>query len=338
MTMNTEILNLIPKSRMRAWHAADDITGVVNGGNISNVPDRSGNGRPLSAPSSDGRPTYVASGLNGRPAINFPGTGNPLIYDGTVGNVKHIFVVAAYADAAFGAEFAGLLTGYSDSAADVLVGVNTTTRFNDFSYSNYTYKLRGVSYAAATQAAPMNGSVAVIEAKKTDGWAFAGITLGNQYSYTVRRWKGRVYEVMLFADVLADWELRDVYEYFAIKYFLWSQATSGGPYIFPFQPNWSRPLGLDKTILQSRSVAGSTVSREKQAAKRAFEPRFENRSPEEYEAAAAFWDEHYPEQEFIYRDGASVPPRDATCLFTAGLPSTADSYRSVNYSFQAVES
>ena len=107
--------------------------------------------------------------------------------------------------------------------------------------------------------------------------------------------------------------------------------------MWPFNPNWSRPLTTGKRVLSSVSVSGAFKARTKGTRKIGIEPTFETRSPEEYQTAVEFWDDHYPGTSFIYRDAAFSPAVDTEMRFTSDLPQTAADTRDVTYSFQAEE-
>lgn len=61
----------IPKENLRFWLKADNISGVAGGGQISEWRDSSGQGNHVLQATAGNRPTYVASGLNSKPAVNF---------------------------------------------------------------------------------------------------------------------------------------------------------------------------------------------------------------------------------------------------------------------------
>lgn len=64
----------IPTDTMVGWWAADDITGVADGGAVTVWPSRAG-GVLINA----GNPTYEASWTNSKPAVHFDGTGDWMV-------------------------------------------------------------------------------------------------------------------------------------------------------------------------------------------------------------------------------------------------------------------
>lgn len=337
----SEIETLVSKTGLLAWHAADAIEGVANGANVELVPDKSDFGRDLDCSSS--HPTLATNSINGLPAVNFSGSQNPLIYSSSL-TPKHIFIIAAYADAAFPAggganEYAGLLSPQTGSWP-ILGAEPLSTKFADYNFESagtYTYKRKDIQYAENNLSAPMSGAFSIMEVSLSSGWAMDGIVLGRDRGFSTHKWKGKWVESLFYSRVLTSEEVLDIYEYFAMKYHLWRSVSPSGLDVWPFQPEWVRPMAVGKTVLSSSAVSGARKSRAKSTAKRAFEPQFESRWPEEYEAAKAFWNEKYPGTSFIYRDGAVSPSVDITMEFLSDLPQQAADYRDITYGFQAVE-
>jgi len=61
-------------SGLRLWLKADSITGVANGASVLSWNDESGQANHATAPSAFAAPTFVLSGIGGRPSLNFGGT------------------------------------------------------------------------------------------------------------------------------------------------------------------------------------------------------------------------------------------------------------------------
>jgi hypothetical protein len=256
--------------------------------------------------------------------------------------VKHIFVIAAYADATFptsggAGEYAGLLSGIDTANNAILVGDPTTTKFFNVGYgAGHQYRRRDVIYAESNMQAAMSGAISIFEVSLASGWPLDGIQIGKDRTFANRKWKGPFVGDLMWNRVLADTERFDVYEYIATKYWLWKRVSSGLD-VWPFQPNWTRPLTVDKRVLSSTSVSGANKSRSKGTAKIGIEPQFDLRGPEEYDAAVAFWNDKYPGTSFIYRDDAFSPARETEMRFVSGIQQQAASTREISYSFQAVQ-
>ena len=62
------------------WLDADDASTItLNGSNVSQWDDKSGNDRHATQAIAANQPTYTASGLNGKPVITFPGGGDGFV-------------------------------------------------------------------------------------------------------------------------------------------------------------------------------------------------------------------------------------------------------------------
>lgn len=333
--MSNEFDRLIPTSGLLFWHDAgeayDDASLVV-------MPDRSGNSRSLTATSGPTSPTIVAGALNGRPAVAWSGTQNPLTYTGSM-TIKHLFIVASYTDATFSASLAGLIGGKTvASGAAILVGAASDTKFYNNAYGGtYKFRRRDVSFAENNQQATMSGVFSIYEVSLETGFNVDGLVLGRDRDNTARKWKGRVTDLIGWNRVIDDAERDAVYEYLALKYLLWRQVSSGLN-VWPFQCDWGRSLPSDRPVLVSTTVSGATKERVKGSVKLAVQPQFDTREPEELDAARSFINEHRGVKNFIYRDHAFVPARDYTMRFMSGLnEGKSASYRDHSYSFAAVE-
>lgn len=326
--------DFIPKSGLLAWHAADTAT------DGQTVEDASGNNRTLDSGFGSTPPDLVPDVINGLPAIVFDGsTHDPLQYTGSV-TPKHCFVVAAHEDPAFPAGAlgnGGILTGLASTA--ILIGNAESTRFFDLNLDSvgaFKYRRRDAEFAEGNMQAAFDGNISIFEVENPAGYPLTGLQIGRDRDFATRLWKGPWCEHLIYSRVLEDIERAMVMEYLAMKYHLWRQTTAGKN-VWPFQPDWGRPLNQDKLVLSSTTVSGTRKARSKSSSKKAFELSFTDRSPEEYDAALAFWDEHYPGTSIVYRDDAFVPGRDTEALITSPLSQSAQGYRQIGYGVQLVE-
>ena len=111
---------------------------------------------------------------------------------------------------------------------------------------------------------------------------------------------------------------------------------SSGLDVFPFQADWGRRLSADKRMLSSLSVGGSVKSRSKGSRKIGVDPQFDDRFPEEWNAAVAFWDENTPGS-FVYRDSSVYPEVDTEMRFVSGPAQSGNNFRDISYGFSALE-
>lgn len=315
-------LGVVPRSGLIAWNGykAGESTNAI-------ISDLSGNGRDLDATGAD-PPALQMDVINGQPAWYFNGTDDALLWSGNI-TTKHLFVLAAFEDAAF-ADYQGLYSNEDQNSGDILVSNPTGTNLFDFSGSlTYSYRKNDVLLANNAQAAPMGGQFGLIEVSSATGWAANGIQIGDQQSLG-RKFKGWYAESIAYSTVLSDVQRQMVYEYFAMKFYMWRKVASGLD-VWPFQANWAYPFPTDKAVIASRSINGAFKAREKRPAKDAWELSFAGRSPEEVDAAKAFWDAKHPGTSFIYRDDAYSPSRDSEVLFASGISRQVNGFRDIDY-------
>jgi hypothetical protein len=187
------------------------------------ITDASGNARDLAAASFS--PTLEANVLNGQPGWYFDGTSEPFIYTGAI-TATHVFVVASSDEATFGT-FRGLVSAPTTNWG--LVGDTAGTKFFNLSGS-VLYRKNDVSYAATNMQAPMSGAFALIEWLDPAGEVLDGIQIGQQTSFTARRWLGYFVEAIGFNREL-DWiERRRMMLHFNLRYRL---HRYGVPLYFP---------------------------------------------------------------------------------------------------------
>jgi hypothetical protein len=321
---------LITRSGLQAWHKYE--SGVSANGLCN---DYSGNGRHLVQASTP--PILTSNVINGQSAWAFDGTKNPLVYTGSV-TTKHIFVVGSSSEVTF-PDFRGLLSNTVTFA--ILTGDPASTKFGDTQGAGIfasTYRKNNVVYANANQQAPMNGAFALMEVQIPLGLGLSGIQVGHPFTLAGAQynWRGNWVEQFFYDRVLSESDRQDLYEYIATKFRIWSQNAAGLK-VFPFSPNWPVSLDADKRVISSTAVSGASKGRSKGTKKRTLDAQFGSRMPEEYTAALAFWDEHYPGTSFIYRDESISPSEDIEMKFVSRITKRGNDFRDVDYTFQAVE-
>lgn len=319
-----DLTTLVPKRDLIAFHRC-----VVGEAANGSAPDYSGNARTLVQGSSP--PVITPNILNGRAGWYFDGTKNPLAWSGSV-TPKHVFVLAAAEESTF-TQYRGLLSGLA--AGNWLTANNSGTTFFTFG-SEYDYLSDDVAYADFDWQAPRGLVPAIIEVTHPGGIAMDGIQIGQQLIDATRKWKGYYFADLLFAEIQTGINRFAVFEYFAMEWLKWRKVASGLD-VWPFQPNWSQPVSVDKTVLASNAVSGAYKGRTKTTAKRGVQLSFENRWEEEADAARAFWDTKYPGTSFIYRDDGYTPPRDTEVRFASAFAYKQDGYLDSTYGFQLVQ-
>lgn len=157
----------------------------------------------------------------GEKYLLFDGTNSPLKSGADVGDfmLKHIFIVAAYANAAF-SDYSGLITRFAASVG-MLVSNNSGTKFVDFSLPALEYRKSGVSYAASNMQAPMSGQPELIELYYPTGFAVDNIQIGKDRDLSGRLWNGRVDFAFGLERAASSLELRQIRLYAQLRSRLW---------------------------------------------------------------------------------------------------------------------
>jgi hypothetical protein len=218
---------IVPTTGLTAWHSADGVTGVADGGNVGTIPDNSGHSRDLTGVFPWN--TLDADALNGKPSVVFSGIYNPLVYTGSVVG-QHFFIVAAYQDAAFAAA-SGLLT--DKTTYGIFFGSNGTTKFTDITAvagASTTYKKNDTAFALSNMQAPMSGGIVLLEVNLQAAITMDGIQLGQLTTSAPDKWKGPWCETLIYSTSLSAAQRRAVLLYFAMKYGI---STFSLPLYFP---------------------------------------------------------------------------------------------------------
>jgi hypothetical protein len=319
---------IVPLKDLEAWYQF--VEGASGDGF---APDFSGKGRDAVAATA--QPTAWANAINGEYGWYFNGSRNPLVYSGAV-TVKQVFMVAAFEEATF-TQYRGLFTGLTGDR-NVLVGDSSGTKFFHFGYAPNSYRKNGVSYISSNLQAPVNIQFAILEAKvDADHSAFDGLQIGKQIDTAGTNFKGWVVDVLPYSTDQNEASLKRIYEYFAMRYHLW-EKTSAGLYVFPFAANKSRSLERDKENYLSDPYDGDSKALVRGSFRSRYELPFALRLQEEFAAAQAFWEQHYPLSKFVFRDYRYYPFKEVTCRFASPIREQGSdvTYR-FNYSFEVVE-
>lgn len=315
----------IPRGGLLAWHSAEGFASGV-------AEDFSGSGRSISASPVTG-PTLVSNAINGLPGLYFNGsTTDPLTRSGTL-TPRHIFVVAAHDGSDFGASYRGLLSG--STAGDILVGNTGGLTWFNFA-DGRTYRKYDVAYPESAAPAAF-GAFGVYEVSLPAGWPLTGLQVGQQRTFTDRRWKGTWAEQMLYDRVLTDLERWKIYRYLAAKYQLW-QRNAAGAFVFPFPADRSYTREHSREAYISEPYSGDPTALVRGNFLSGYSLEFGLRRQEELDAAKAFYEAHYPLGEFTFRDYRFYPYRDSNVRFTSSLREHgSDTTFRFNYTFDVVE-
>lgn len=78
------------------WYDATALTGYSNGASVGTWPDLSGNANNAIQATGTQQPTYVASGINSKPCLNFDGVDDSLLSTNTVANSGSLYAYCVY--------------------------------------------------------------------------------------------------------------------------------------------------------------------------------------------------------------------------------------------------
>lgn len=325
--------SVVPRHELIAWHMAEP---GVSGHNI--VFDYSESTPVKTISTAGGSPPVLTSDvLNGQPGWYFNGSSDPLVYSGSSIAWKHIFILASVDEATFSA-FRGLLSG--PTSGNALVSNSSGTTFFNLGYgAPFEYRKAGVAYAETAQFAPMSLNAQVIELVHQTGVSMDGIQVGKQTNQVpARNWKGYFFDELIYSGVKNDLQRYNIYRYFAMRYKVWEQQTSIGPYVFPFAADRTADAETDKENYLSEPYDGDAKALTRGSFKDRMSLPFSTREQEEFEAAQLFHAQHYPLGEFIYRDYVYNPYKEIRCRFASPFRRHGSNvtYR-FNYSFDVVQ-
>lgn len=199
-------LGIVPTSGLLAWHAYASATSADG-----NINDLSGNGRHIVQASTP--PTLTADVLYGQHGWYFDGaTTNPLqTASSSTVTPKHVFILAAFDDAAFDAE-RGLISGKSTS--DLIYSDTSGVSFID--PGGDTYLKSGVDPGAFE--APMSGRAELIEITDAAGFSLDGFSIGKRKAVAGTEWKGYFFDHLSYSSIQTGDALRNIYNYFSMRY------------------------------------------------------------------------------------------------------------------------
>lgn len=325
--------DLIPRSGLEAWHQ------YKSGESANNFAgDYSGNGRHLTCSPTNAPVLQTAvAALNNQPAWYFDGTATvPLQSPAFTATISHAFIIAAADQATFDT-YRGLLD--LSGTLPVLVGNPGSGNFFDYvaaaGYS-MTYIKNDVELPHTAQSAPMNAAFAIIEIQSA-GFAASQLQIGQQQSFTSRRWKGWFAEGIYYNRILNPFERQRLLEYFAMRYQIWPE-TDAGIKRFPFAADTADSRETARETYLSQPYTGPQKALIRGSFKTSLSLSFRFRRQQEFAAALAFYSQHHPLANFILRDYRFYPPADRTVRFTSSLgEQPGNTLLRFSYSFDVVE-
>lgn len=228
--------------------AADPSTIIQSGGSVSLWNDKSGNGRHVGQAIALNRPTYSATGLNSRPAIDFDGT-NDFLKNSSFepAGALSCFVVFNR-DSAQGAlvntqrtngvfEIAGSFGGgYTNITITATGAMAPALGFNvaaDGVSQDIILVLQydGGGSTASDFVARLNGASQIITSSGAIGFlAETGFSVGGRPVQNLSYYNGRISEIVFIQNQAALSDVEKLEGYLAHKWGLAANLPSGHPY------------------------------------------------------------------------------------------------------------
>lgn len=301
-------MDLVSKANMEVWHTLDDADDGLQ------ILDYSGNNRTVGVGSLEPELQRIAE-LNNQPAMYFDGTRNPLFYTGAI-SVRHVFAVVAYEDALFSG-FNGIL---SDKAGIFILHGNpgTANFFTAAGYGASNYLKSDVTFPISAMAAPVSRNFAVVEILYSSNITLDGWQIGQDRTFTDRKWKGWFVEDMAFSVEQDSCQRQAIYEYFAMKFFLW-RKTAANLDVIPFANAQRTPSSSFKHVLESTSVSGAYKARSKSDLLDSFDVPFASRRLVEFQAMRQFFKGHFPGVRCVLDNNSFYPREQFTGRITTSL-------------------
>jgi hypothetical protein len=210
------------------WLDANDASTItLNGSTVSAWADKSGNGRNVTQGTAANQPTYVTSGISGKPSLEWGTASNSkhLVWSGTAFTANKIFIVADYDGSDPFNNYRGVFAYFPvTNPGRVWLTSNTGLIW----YNNNTKFLNGSTTVSAvalpTISSPFFGY------NGTDPETLrTGMYVGSDSSPTNRGWLGKIAEVIAVNAPNTD-SIEKLEGYLAWKWALESLLPSGHPY------------------------------------------------------------------------------------------------------------
>jgi len=215
-----------------AWYDAADATSLTfNGSNVSQINDKSGNGRHLTQGTASTQPGYVSNGINGRGVIAPDGSDDRLLLAADITAFKPRYVVGAFmpkstnpgAYVKVGADGNGFGIGQGGSAPtfDTIgikaVGIHEVFAWRDSNITMTQDQAVVYSYRYETsifRVSPL-GTADLADANMNDA---TNIQLGGYGTGVPRHTDGYIGEVLIYTAVPSDANILAIERYLGRKW------------------------------------------------------------------------------------------------------------------------
>ncbi|MFM6265549.1 MAG: hypothetical protein ACKPFA_03415 [Dolichospermum sp.] len=221
--------------------AADSSTVTLNGGNVSQWNDKSGNGRHVSQSTAANQPTYTASGLNRKPVLTFDGINDFLVSNaGTYGPNISMFAVARQDG---GSSYQRLLNVRIDQFAFFgSFNANFATFFGNNSWNDINANTPSIAVTSARVLGVVNPTSGPVATPYVDGIAqntktgtmgiSNGVDIGAIQSPNTHFWFGIVAEIIVINSAVTTTVRQLIEGYLAWKWELTANLPDNHPFKF----------------------------------------------------------------------------------------------------------
>jgi hypothetical protein len=217
-----------PKSiaGLSAWFDALDAASItLNGSTVSQWLDKSGSGRTLSQASASQQPSYVTSGISGKPSLELDGTNHNMSGSSTL--ISQPFTVYAVVKSDDTATNRNIMSGGTSGTPPVLA-VNSSEFLVLFAGANLAATSGDVKTASvltglfdgSSSAGRRNGTQVVSGNAGTIAWSPTdnGLSLGTFAGGGSQRWDGLIGELLLYSGKHTATQLAAIERYLGRKW------------------------------------------------------------------------------------------------------------------------
>jgi len=220
------------------WLDAEDTDSItLNGGNVSQWGDKSGNNNHASQATAAEQPTYSETDFNGKPAIVWPNSGNSIRLTTPSFSAQTFFFVTRYSTGTQNTWHASLqgLFGEATTPAGVIgligtaAGTDTWYNANQFSDLRFDGGAETNTNIGGLVALPLPNTVLAASAGSPkavgDGWV-----LGCDRLLNGRGWSGPISEIIATPTILSTENRQKLEGYLAWKWGLTANLPADHPY------------------------------------------------------------------------------------------------------------
>jgi len=218
------------------WLDADDASTItLNGSNVSQWDDKSGNDRHAAQATAADQPAYTTGGLDGKPVLTFAGGGDGFTLASGVGVPRDMFVVSRGSSYLFSANTATERLVYVPNSSALFWSTATGQPSNITvpGRSHTTYHVEGYHATGSSYEVVIDGASA-LSGSISGGWTndneFTQIGLQWAAQTGVPSWTGEIAEIIWTDKSLPNFDRQKLEGYLAWKWGLAENLPNDHPY------------------------------------------------------------------------------------------------------------